>query len=81
MQLEDSFSQIAASTGKPCVVFCDRGVLDGAAYLPGTRDGTPWHSILRANRWTTQGMMNRYWGRAGEWLKSSLPLQVAFTHC
>jgi hypothetical protein len=36
--LEDIFTDIAYNesqeTGKPAVVFCDRGVLDGSAYVP-----------------------------------------------
>lgn len=37
MALEDIFTEVAINesleTGKPAVVFCDRGVLDGSAYV------------------------------------------------
>lgn len=32
-QLEDHFCNYAASTGQPSVVLCDRGVMDGGAYM------------------------------------------------
>ncbi|EOD41123.1 hypothetical protein EMIHUDRAFT_199318 [Emiliania huxleyi CCMP1516] len=34
LQLENSFTQIARSTGRPTVVILDRGLLDVGAYLP-----------------------------------------------
>ena len=58
VQMEDSFCRIAASTGRPSVVICDRGLLDVAAYLPA--DGALWRRLLRANGWSTGELMRRY---------------------
>ena len=33
MTLEDSFASLARDTGKPCLVLCDRGAMDGSAYV------------------------------------------------
>ncbi|RLN93757.1 hypothetical protein BBJ28_00013368 [Nothophytophthora sp. Chile5] len=33
MSLEDSFYSLAQDSGKPCVILCDRGVMDGSAYM------------------------------------------------
>jgi len=34
LSLEDSFVRAAAATGAPAVLLCDRGAMDGAAYMP-----------------------------------------------
>lgn len=33
MQLEDSFMNYAKSTGQDSIILCDRGVMDGSAYV------------------------------------------------
>jgi len=33
MSLEDGIERIARANGKPAVVLCDRGMLDGCAYM------------------------------------------------
>jgi hypothetical protein len=33
MSLEDSFYSLAQDSGKPCVILCDRGAMDGSAYM------------------------------------------------
>ena len=33
LAVEDAFGRVAAATGSPSVLLCDRGVLDGAAYM------------------------------------------------
>ena len=33
MNLEEGFRRVAETTGKPCVIICDRGVIDGSAYM------------------------------------------------
>jgi hypothetical protein len=32
MNLEDIFIEIAQSSETPCIILCDRGVMDGSAY-------------------------------------------------
>src|SRR5262249_19051703 len=44
MALEDAFTSFARTAGRPAVLLCDRGVLDGAAYLPDHA----WHELLAA---------------------------------
>lgn len=33
MSLEDSFHSLATDSGKPCLILCDRGSMDGSAYV------------------------------------------------
>ena len=33
MQLEDSFVSLAKDSGKPSLILCDRGAMDGSAYI------------------------------------------------
>lgn len=42
MQLEDSMYNYAAQTGEESVILCDRGVMDGSAYV--TKD--QWSTVL-----------------------------------
>merc|ERR1711865_1041740 len=59
-QIENSFNEIAAATGRNSVVFYDRGMLDIPAYLPGGKAGDNWKAILDANGWTEQQLLDRY---------------------
>merc|ERR1712195_362031 len=59
-QIENSFNEIAAATGRNSVVFYDRGMLDIPAYLPGGKAGENWKAILDANGWTEQQLLDRY---------------------
>jgi hypothetical protein len=34
MSLEDNFSELARNEGLPSVILCDRGLMDGSAYVP-----------------------------------------------
>ncbi len=34
MQLESSFENYASATQQPSVILCDRGIMDGSAYIP-----------------------------------------------
>ena len=43
MSLEDSFQNVLKSTGKPSVLLCDRGLMDGSAYCSPSE----WEDILR----------------------------------
>jgi len=56
VQMEDSFFQIAESTGRPSVVFFDRGVLDMAAYMPEEM----WGRILAGLGTTAADVLSRY---------------------
>jgi len=33
MAPQDNFRRVAVATGKPSVLLCDRGVIDGSAYM------------------------------------------------
>ena len=56
LQAENSFYGIAKSTGRPSVIFYDRGVLDVHAYLPKDK----WDAILKRNDWTGEMFATRY---------------------
>jgi len=53
---EDSFARLCDGTGKPCVVICDRGLLDGKAYC------TPevWEGVLEKTGLSETQMLSRY---------------------
>ena len=55
LALEDSFCAIAKTTGRPSVVFCDRGAMDGSAYV----STETWSAILSANQWTVEHLRDR----------------------
>jgi predicted ATPase len=42
LTMEEAFGSFARTVGKPAVLLCDRGVVDGAAYLPATT----WSALL-----------------------------------
>ena len=55
--LEDSFREVAKSTGKPSVIICDRGTMDCAAYT----DPVSWQLMLEEYKWTNESLRdNRY---------------------
>jgi hypothetical protein len=56
MQMEDTFTYIAASLDGPSVVVCDRGCMDIAAYLPEPQ----WKATLRAVGVCVGGLLRRY---------------------
>jgi predicted ATPase len=43
LAMEGAFDAFARTVGRPAVLFCDRGVMDGAAYLPRAA----WEELLR----------------------------------
>lgn len=53
--LEDAFLQVAASTGAPTVLVCDRGAMDVAAYLPAHA----WQALLDEHGWTVVELRDR----------------------
>ena len=57
MQLEDSVERILRARGRPAVMMCDRGTMDGAAYM----DRDNWLALLK-ERGTTETEIrdNRY---------------------
>jgi predicted ATPase len=56
MQLENTFTSIAAHSGKPSVIIFDRGINDAAAYL----DPKVWDKILKLNHWDAATIDKRY---------------------
>jgi hypothetical protein len=53
LQMEQSFFNIARSTGRPSVLLYDRGLLDVGAYLPPAL----WQDVLNFNAWVRDGML------------------------
>lgn len=57
IRLEESFFDLALSCKKHCLIICDRGVMDAAAYMPAN----VWDRILRTNGFNEVGLRdNRY---------------------
>ena len=56
IQLEDSFVQVALSTGRPSVVVFDRGLMDISAYLPKDQ----WQHVLAAGGYNEVDLAARY---------------------
>jgi hypothetical protein len=56
LQMESSFTQCAASTGRPSVLVLDRGLMDPAAYLPTEQ----WQAILEKNGFKEEDFLSRY---------------------
>jgi CYTH domain-containing protein/predicted ATPase len=55
MALEDAFIDVARASGRPSVVFCDRGVMDVAAYMPPTA----WQALLDERGWTVSALRDQ----------------------
>lgn len=56
LTMEDSFLKIARSTGKKCVVLCDRGVIDVKAYMPAD----VWQEVLGILNTDIETLLSRY---------------------
>lgn len=54
--LEDSFSEIAKTADKDCVIICDRGTMDSAAFAPPD----VWQKVLEKGVWTNAQLKSRY---------------------
>ncbi|KAA8491836.1 TRPL translocation defect protein 14 [Porphyridium purpureum] len=48
MTLEDAFVNVARVSQRPSVILCDRGTMDGAAYMSPSM----WDTMLKMNGWT-----------------------------
>lgn len=56
INMENTFIEIAKSTGRPSIIICDRGALDVAAYLPSEL----WLEVLNYCNLTPEILQNRY---------------------
>ncbi len=58
MQLEDTFEMISRSTGRPSVLLCDRGLMDGKGYMCDE----DWERLVRSNDFASDVIIreNRY---------------------
>lgn len=54
--LEDTFENIARSTGEKAIIICDRGAVDPAAFISKTM----WQAILDENNTSQQKLYSRY---------------------
>src|SRR5580704_3700056 len=52
LAMEDSFSAIARNLGRPAVILCDRGAMDGSAYL----EPEQWRTLLERGGWNVAGL-------------------------
>jgi hypothetical protein len=55
MNLEDTFTDMARNEGAPAVVLCDRGLMDGSAYI--SEDA--WQTVLDESGWTTVDLRDK----------------------
>ena len=55
MALEDAFTQIAASVKEKSIVICDRGLMDGSAYISPEL----WQALLDERGWTVVHLRDR----------------------
>jgi hypothetical protein len=55
MALEDIFLETAVQKGKPTVILCDRGVMDGMAYT----SMETWQALLDETAWSTIQLRDR----------------------
>jgi hypothetical protein len=54
--MEDTFYELAKEEDKPCVIICDRGVMDGR----GFSDPKVWNALMEESGLNTVQMLNRY---------------------
>lgn len=55
MNLEDIFIEIASTTPLHTIIICDRGTMDGSAYV----DENVWQAILDETGWSTIQLRDR----------------------
>jgi predicted ATPase len=55
MSLEDIFTDLAVNSGEKSMVLCDRGVMDGSAYI----DESLWQALLDEVGWTVVHLRDR----------------------
>lgn len=56
LSIEDQFTRVAQSTGRPTIVVLDRGILDPKAYMgPDT-----WQAVLEYSGWSDEQLLERY---------------------
>lgn len=56
LQLEESLAAIARANGAPAILLCDRGTMDGKAYLSDDE----WREVLSRNQLTEETCQHRY---------------------
>lgn len=59
LTMEDSFFNIAKSTGENSVIIQDRGLFDPKAYMPQET----WYRILEKNGWKEEDWFGRYYSQ------------------
>eukprot|EP00735_Rhodelphis_limneticus_P009854 TRINITY_DN2884_c0_g1::TRINITY_DN2884_c0_g1_i1::g.5185::m.5185 TRINITY_DN2884_c0_g1::TRINITY_DN2884_c0_g1_i1::g.5185 ORF type:complete len:456 (-),score=136.99,sp/Q7K556/TTD14_DROME/38.27/3e-89,AAA_28/PF13521.1/1.9e-25,AAA_17/PF13207.1/0.0014,NTPase_1/PF03266.10/0.024,NTPase_1/PF03266.10/7.9e+02,Thymidylate_kin/PF02223.12/0.022,ArgK/PF03308.11/0.053,AAA_18/PF13238.1/0.12,AAA_19/PF13245.1/0.33 TRINITY_DN2884_c0_g1_i1:270-1637(-) len=55
MVLEDAYYEYAKASGQRSVIICDRGAMDGSAYM----DKSEWQALLDENGWTTVNLRDK----------------------
>lgn len=53
--LEDVFTEFAKNENVPAVILCDRGLLDGSAYV----DTNVWQAVLDESGWNTGNLRDK----------------------
>jgi len=73
--LEDAFYSIAKATNEPCVILCDRGTMDTAAYLP--RES--WEVLLDTFNWNMMTLRDRRYDAVLHLVTSAIGAEKYYT--
>jgi len=73
--LEDSFYAIAKASGEPCVIICDRGTMDTAAYLPKAN----WEVLLDTFNWNVMNLRDRRYDAVLHLVSSAIGAEKFYT--
>lgn len=74
--LEDAFFKIAKSSLKPCVIICDRGVMDGSAYVKKE----VWEMLLDDYGWSTVSLRDKRYDAVIHMVTAAIGAQQFYTH-
>jgi CYTH domain-containing protein/predicted ATPase len=75
MALEDAFTDAARASGRPAVVFCDRGVMDVRAYMPPAA----WQALLDERGWTVPAVRDRRYDAVIHLVTAALGAEAFYT--
>ncbi|PRP73167.1 hypothetical protein PROFUN_03481 [Planoprotostelium fungivorum] len=73
--LEDAFYAIAKATNEPCVILCDRGTMDTAAYVPKES----WEVLLDTFNWNMMNLRDRRYDAVLHLVTSAIGAEKYYT--
>lgn len=75
LELEQAFYKGAALSGKPSVILCDRGAMDGSAFVSPDM----WQAILDENDWSTIGLRDKHYDAVIHLVTAAIGAPEAYT--